>query len=307
MSVDLAVAGAEWLNERRARGYRLANHDWLVAAFLDHLAVRGVTRITVAEALAFAQERPGTARCWQAARLRVVRGLAAHVHALDPAAAELLPPGLIHARVTRRTPYLYSAGQINALMAGAEALAPPLLGASVATMIGLLAATGLRSGEGTALDVEDVVVDQQLLRVTGKYGRERVVPLHPTTLDALASYQALRAKWAPPTGPLLVGARGGRLNSNTARSAFRTVVNGCGLAPRPGCGPPRLHDLRHTFAVNTLIDAHRQGADVDARIAVLAQVLGHVEPANTYWYLTACPELMAIVSERVSSFRRRLS
>jgi len=303
MSVDLRAAAAEWLSDRRARGYLLADHDRLVAAFLDGLAARGATTITVAGALAFAQDRPGTDRRWHAARLRVVRGLAAHVHALDPAAAELVPAGMIHAKVTRPIPYLYSNDDVTRLMSVAAMMSPPILAASMRTLIGLVAVTGMRSGEAVALDVEDL--SEGVLTVTGKYAKKRLVPVHPTTVEALARYQEIRATRAAPGGPLLVGAKGGRLNLNWARTAFRRIADGCGLAARPGCGAPRLHDLRHTFAVNSLIDAHRQGADVDARIATLATYLGHVEPVNTYWYLTASPELMAIVSERVSACRLR--
>lgn len=305
MSVDLRAAAAEWLSDRRARGYRLADHDWLVGAFLDGLAARGVTTITVVDALAFAQDRPGTDRRWQATRLRAVGGLAAHVHALDPAAAELIPAGMIPTKVTRRIPYLYSTEQVTRLMSNAAALSPPLAAASMHTLIGLIAATGLRSGEAVALDVADLRAVERTLTVTGKYGKQRLIPLHPTTVEALVGYQHVRATRAAPTGPLLVGAKGGRLNLNVARAVFRGIVDACRLPARPGCGPPRLHDLRHTFAVDSLVDAHRQGADVDARIAALATYLGHVAPANTYWYLTASPELMAIVSERTSARQRR--
>lgn len=306
MSVDLRAASVDYLRARRARGYRLADHGWLIAGFLDQLDAHDTTMISVAEALAFAQARPGTGRRWQAARLEAVRAFAAHVHALDPAAAELIPAGLITARVTRRIPYLYSPQQITELMSGAAALSPPLLAASMSTMIGLLAATGLRSGEAVALDLDHLCVDPPVLTVTGKYGKQRFVPLHPSTMAALTGYQRDRATLTgtPPTGPLLVGARGGRLNANTARAAFRTVADTCDLPTRPGCGTPRLHDLRHTFAVDSLIDAHHQGADVDARIAVLATYLGHVDPLNTYWYLSASPVLMAVVSERMSTYQQ---
>jgi integrase len=305
MSVDLRQAAADHLNDRRARGYRLADHDWLIGAFLDGLAARGATTITVDDAVAFAL-RPGTGQRWQAARLRAIRGLAAHVHAVDPAAAQLIPAGLIPAKVTRRIPYLYSDEQIAGLMSGAAKLSPPQLAASMHTLIGLSAATGLRSGEAVALNVEDLCTDRRVMTVTGKYGKQRVIPLHPTTIDALTGYLHARpTRAAPDTGPLLVGARGGRLNLNTARAAFRAVADDCGLPARPGCATPRLHDLRHAFAVNSLIDAHRQGADVDARIAALATYLGHTNPANTYWYLTASPELMAIVSDRLTAGHKR--
>jgi len=303
VSVDLRAAASDRLRDRRARGYVLADEDWLLATFLDGLAARGETRITVAAALAFATERAGATAGWQARKLRAVRGLAAHVHALDPAAAELIPAGLIASKTPRRIPYLYSQEQIVALMDAARALSPEMLGASIRTLIGLLAATGMRSGEAAALDVSDLDVDRHLLRVSGKNRRLRELPLHPTTIAALLDYLQLRAKLAPPTGPLLIGAKGGRLNLTSARAAFRALADGCRLPVPPGCRAPRLHDARHSFAVNTLIDAHRDGVDVDARIATLANYLGHVNPTHTYWYLTASPQLMQTVRERMTAWQ----
>jgi integrase len=303
MSVDLRAAASDYLRDRRARGYVLADEDWLLSSFLDSLDERGQTTITVAGALMFATERPRTTAGWQARKLRAVRGLAAHVHALDPAAAEPIPAGLIGSKTPRRIPYLYSEEQIVALMHAARALTPRMLGASMHTLIGLLAATGIRSGEAAALDVEDLDTDMHVLRVSGKNHRVRHLPLHPTTVRALVDYLQVRAKLAPPTGPLLIGAKGGRLNLTSARAAFRALADDCRLPVAPGCRAPRLHDARHSFAVNTLIDAHRQGVDVDARIATLANYLGHVDPTHTYWYLTASPQLMQIVRERITAWQ----
>lgn len=304
MSTELRQAAADYLRLRRSLGYRLVDHEWLIAQFLDHVEARGHTRITVADALSFAQAPAGASRRWHAERLAVIRGLAAYVHAADPGAAELVPPDLIHAsRVCRRVPYLYAPEQVAALMAQAKTLRPPVLAASMSTLIGLMAVTGVRTCEARGLDVEDLAVDRQVLAVTGKYGKERLLPLHPSTVQELVDYLRLRASVAPTShaGPLLVGCRGGRLNKNTANAAFRQVAGAVGLPARPGAATPRLYDLRHTFAVNSLIDAHRQGVDVDARVAALATYLGHVEPVCTYWYLTASPELMALVSARMTA------
>lgn len=303
MSVDLRAAARGYLRDRRARGYVLADEDRLLSSFLDGLAAGGQSRITVPAALTFATERAGATPGWQARKLRAVRGLAAHVHALDPTAAQLIPAGLIASKTPRRIPYLYSQEQIVALMDAARALCPRMLGESMRTLIGLLAATGMRSGEAAALDVEDLDPDRRLLRVSGKNRRLRELPLHPTTVQALLDYLQIRVKLAPPMGPLLIGAKGARLNLNSARAAFRALVNDCRLPVAPGCRAPRLHDARHSFAVNTLIDAHRQGVDVDARIATLANYLGHVDPAHTYWYLTASPQLMQTVRERMTAWQ----
>lgn len=297
MTLDLRAAAAEHLAARRARGYRLADHDWLVRSFLDGLERRGVTTITVADALAFAR-LPEADERWHAQRLVVIRDLARYVHGIDPAAAELVPAELIRSRVVRRHPYLYSDAQVTALLAAAAALSPQALAATMHTFIGLLSVSGMRSGEAITLDVGDLDTDQQVLAVTGKYGKARLVPLHRSVVEVLASYLGDRGA----KEPFFLGAKGGRLNANTARAVFRQLVAGCRLKPRPGCGTPRLHDFRHRFAVNSLADAQRSGSDIDARVAMLADYLGHVDAACTYWYLEASPELMTAVSERVAAF-----
>jgi integrase len=301
MSLDLRQGAADYLRLRRSLGFRLADYDWLIAQFLDHVETHGRTRITVEDALAFAQTPATSSRRWHAARLAVIRDLAAYLHAVDPSAAELIPSKLIHASgVCRRVPYLYTPEQITALMAQARTLRSATLAASISTLIGLMAVTGLRTGEARGLDVENLAINRQVLAVNGKYGKERLLPLHASTVQELVDYLRLRAAVAPTphAGPLLVAPCGGRLNKNTTTTVFRQVADAVQLPARPGTATARLYDLRHTFAVNSLIDAHRQGVDVDARIATLATYLGHVEPVYTYWYLTACPELMALVSAR---------
>lgn len=303
MSAGLRTAAAGYLALRRSLGYQLVDHEWLINKFLDLLNQRGHTTITVADALDFAQAPAAASRGWHARRLAVIRGLAAHIHTDDPTAAQLIPPGLIPAPAHRPMPYLYSPEQVVALIAQAATLRPSMLAASMATLIGLLAATGIRGGEAFALDVENLAPEQQLLTVTGKYGKQRLLPLHPSTVTALCDYLQVRTRVVATaeSGPLLVGQHGRRLNKIFARAVFRRIVDTVGLPARPGTAPPRLHDFRHTFAVDSLIDAHRDGVDIDARVAALCTYLGHSEPAHTYWYLTATPQLMALVAQRVAT------
>ena len=310
MSIDLRAAGVDYLQARRARGHRLAKHGQLISSFLDGLAAQNATTITRASAVAFATAPTGTGTgtgwAWQAFRMSTIRGFAAYVHGLDPQAAEVIPARFIPARYARRVPYLYSPAQISVLMTTSTMLLPPLLGVTMTAFIGLIAATGVRAGEAIALDSDDFDAELGLLTVTGKYGRQRVLPLHPSTVTALTAYRQARAGMTPTPmdGPFFVGATGKRLRHACADAAFRMVADACDLPTTPGARPPRIHDLRHTFAVNSLIDAHREGADVDARIAVLATYLGHVNPLNTYWYLTASAELMALVSDRITAHRQ---
>jgi site-specific recombinase XerD len=188
MSTDLHASISSHLAARRARGYRLEGHEQLLGAFLDSLEARGETRITVPAAVAFATAPAGTARAWHAQRLAAVRSFAGYVHALDPAAADPVPGGLIPGRIPRRVPYLYSGEETARLMAAAGTLASPVLAASMRTLIGLLASTGIRSGEAFALDVPDLDPAEQVLTVTGKHGRKRLIALHPSAASALSDY-----------------------------------------------------------------------------------------------------------------------
>jgi len=303
VSTGLRAAVAGHLAGRRARGYRLDGRERLLGAFLDGLDASGQSRITVPAALAFATAPAGTTRGWHAQRLAAVRSFAGYVHALDPAAAGPVPAGLIPGRTARRLPYLYSGEETARLMAAAGRLPSPVLAATMRTLIGLLASTGIRSGEAFALDAGDLDTGAQVLTVTGKHGRKRLIALHPSAARALADYLRFREQHAAEgAAALFIGQAGRRLGRTTAYPAFRSLTAACGLEPQPGARSPRLHDFRHALAVSVLLDAHRQGRDVDACIAILSAHLGHVGPAHTYWYLTITPALADAVSDRAALY-----
>lgn len=296
MTADLRDAAAEYLARRRARGYQLRDEGAVLIGFAQTLHARGVDRVTVADVLAFAHDGPGRSRANQARRFGIVRGLAVWLRAADPAAAEVIPPDLIRGGYQRVNPYLYSPAQVAQLLAAAQRLPQRWLAEAMYVLIGLLYVSGLRSGEAFALDVGNVDPDRLVLDVCGKLGRHRLVPIHPSTADKLSEYCTGRS-----TGPLLIGRRGGRLPRTTAYGAFRRLLGQCDIVAQPGSRSPRLHDLRHTLAVDTLVQAHRLGLDVDARLALLATFLGHVDVLSTYWYLTASAELMTAVSDRMAA------
>jgi integrase len=297
MRTDLETALGEYLAQRRSRGYKLTDEGTLLAAFVEALHEQGrIERVTVVDAVAFAQRDLAVSRATHAWRLGVIRRFSAWLRTTDPDAAEVIPAGMIRGNYQRVTPYLYSPGQVEQLMAAAQDLPRRWLADAMYILIGLLYVTGLRSGEAFRLDVEDFDSFSLVLHVSGKLDRRRLVPVHPSTAEQLSGYCADRT-----SGPLLVGPAGKRLAPTTAQSTFRRLVETCDLTPQPGARHARLHDLRHTLAVDALVDAHRHGLDVDARIAVLSTFLGHKEPANTYWYLTATPELMSAVSDRMAA------
>lgn len=301
MTGPLRDALVDYLALRRALGYRLDRPEKLLHQFLSHLEATQQDVVTVQNALEWAQLPANGASNWWGYRLSTVRGFATYLHALDPAhevpAAELLPQ-----RPQRATPYLYSDADIAALMAATGSLSTRLRRATTATLIGLLAVTGIRVGEAIALDRTDIdLTTGRLLVRHGKFDKARELWLHPTTLDALKRYQRLRDRAAPFTGTsaFLVSSSGTRLLYCNVHNTFHRLVTRAGLTPRSTSCRPRIHDLRHSFAVRAMIDAYSAGQDGQVRLTLLSTWLGHVHPGSTYWYLSASPELMAVASRRL--------
>jgi integrase len=188
-------------------------------------------------------------------------------------------------------------------MSAAQTLSPPLRAATYETLIGLLVTTGVRIGEAIGLDRGDLDVAAMLLRIRhAKAGSQREVPLHETTIAALRDYARVRDDRVlkHESESLFVSIRGTRICQSAVNATFHVLVDRAGLPGRGARCRPRIHDLRHSFAVRSLLDWYEQGVvDIDVRMPLLSSMLGHVNPASTYWYLEAAPELMAIVSTRL--------
>jgi integrase len=277
----------------------------LLAEFIAYLDAADTDHVTTEHALAWALRPKEASPAWWSERLGIVRGFARHLKSIDPA-TEVPPPGLLRCRRHRVAPYLYSPADIAALRAAAADLNPRWRAVTYQTLIGLLAVTGLRLGEALGLELTDIdLADGRLLVRRAKLANQRVVFLHPTTIDALRSYLSLRGQHRPQpaTSALFVSVRGARLGAGTVHDNFRALVAAAGLQ---GHGPrrPRPHDLRHGFALTTLLGWYRDGADVQARLPALSTWLGHVDPADTYWYLHAAPELLALAAHRLEPAHR---
>jgi integrase len=237
----------------------------------------------------------------RARRLSMVRGLARHLTAFDPA-TEVPPVGLLADGGARPTPHIYSQAEIAQLMGAATRLAPAALATAIATLIGLMTATGLRPREIRLLDRQHVDLGGGQLTVWhSKHGRSRRLPLHPSTVAALAGYAAGRDRAHPDAQgqAFFLDANGERFSAPVLSTAFRQVREAAQITSRAGGRAARLGDLRHTFAVATLLSWHQAGIDVQQQLPALSAYMGHVNPAQTYWYLQGTPELMALVAERV--------
>jgi integrase/recombinase XerD len=242
-------------------------------------------------------------------RLSVARGFARHLATVNPE-SEVPSKDLLPGHRPRIAPHIYTDEEIAALMAAARRLRPRLRATRHETLIGLLVVTGMRPGEALALDRQDVDVRRGVLHVrAGKQKKRREVPLHESTIGALRDYARRRdARFPSPSTPaFFISARGRRMAREELNRTFTKLVREVGLEGRGVRARPRPHDLRHAFAVRTLLDWRQAGEDIDRRMPLLSTYLGHVDPASTYWYLEAVPELLEPIGRRLEQLPEVLS
>ena len=295
----LRQALADYLTMRRALGYTLEKTERLLGQFITFVEDRGEKHLTTETALAWATQPAGADVIWTSRRLAEVRLFARHLHTIDPA-TEVPPVDLLPGRTRRATPYLYAPQEISDLMSATTILRGSHLRASYRTLIGLLAVTGMRIGEAISLDHDDFDAANGILTIrNGKFGKSRELPLHPTVVAALDTY--LRRDDRPSEvnlKALLSNSTGKRLRYSIVQPTFSKLLRHCSIAPRSARCRPRIHDVRHSFAVNTIIDGYKAGAP-EGRLAILSTYLGHVDPASTYWYLSAAPEWLGLAGDRL--------
>jgi len=295
----------EYLTLRRGLGFKLIQEGRWLGQFASFLERRRSPHITTQLALEWATQPAHAHPSRLARRLSVVRGFASYQAARDPH-AEVPPVGLLANRITRKPPYIYSDREIGILLAAAARLPSTtgLRAQTYATLLGLLAVAGLRISEAVGLERADVDLVEGSLHVRRtKFGKSRLVPVHASTRQALADYVDFRDRiWRRPiTARFFVGEHGGQLTVNIVEKTFVRVSKQVGLRGPGDSHGPRLHDLRHRFAVRVLLDWYRAGADVEHRLPMLSTYLGHAHVTDTYWYLSAVPELMAFVIARLES------
>jgi site-specific recombinase XerD len=298
----LASAADAYLKMRRALGFKLHHLTWWLPDFVAFVESHGSPTITAALAVRWAQQPPDADPSWWAKRLSAVRGFAKHYRAYDPRTE--IPECPFPCRRVRQPPHIYSDAQISTLLALARQLRDRTLSESYTTLLALLAATGMRVGEALALDDTDVDIKRSLIIVRcGKFGKSRLVPVHPTASAALQRYVRRRNRLCPcrQGTSFFVSSAGRRVIHQNLHHVFLRLLAQAGIRG-PAGRRARLHDLRHAFAVKTVGDWYRAGVDVEARVPWLSTYLGHVGPSSTYWYLSATPELLDLAGTRLERF-----
>lgn len=286
----------EYLRLRRMLGHDVADAHRLLPRFVNYLDANGIEFVTVEAALAWSLEpKVPAGSVVPGRRMMVVRGFARYLSGIDPR-TETPPAGLVRIPRRWRPPFIYTDTDVVAMMDQARRSIPqPLRAATYETLIGLLAATGLRIGEALRLDHRDVDFSDRVLHVArSKFGKSRLVPLLESTVDALERYAHRRRQLypQPSSDSFFVSLRGTRVIYECVWPTHRKL---CGLAGVGAGSPitPRIHDFRHSFAVRALLGWYRDGVDVQPRLSWLSTYMGHREPRYTYWYLSAAPELLA--------------
>jgi integrase len=296
----LGQALRDYLTLRHGLGHQMADAARLLPSLVAFLEQQGLATVTIDAALQWCQQPTMVGGLTVAPRrMTAARGFARYLAGIDPA-TEIPPVGLVPLRHQRPTPFLYSDADVTRLLAAARALTPASRGLTYYTLLGLLAATGMRVGEAIGLDLSDVDREQAVLLIReSKFGKSRLVPLQPSTMTALQDYLQARTSFqrSRREPSLFVGRTGKRLIYQVVGDTFRQLLLDTGVgadAPRR----PHLHDLRHRFAIVTLVGWYRSDEPVQPKLPVLSTYLGHREPSSTYWYLSAAPELLTLAAAR---------
>lgn len=293
----------DYLALRRALGFQFEHVEGALRNFASFLEEKKTSRLTSTLMVEWAKiPRQAQPAQW-AKRLGMVRDFARFWKSTDPL-TELPPDGLLPYCYRRRPPYIYTELEIEHLLAAASQLIPRdgLRRHTYFTLFGLIAAAGLRLSESIDLDQKDVDFSRGLLSVRNtKFGKSRLVPLHASTLERLRGYVRTRNRFhsRPRVPAFFVSDRGIRVTKDSVRWAFIAMSKQSALRAPSDRRGPRIHDLRHSFAVRTLMEWYRTGKNIDQQMPLLSTYLGHDHPSDTYWYLSAVPELLAYAGKRL--------
>jgi len=304
MKTSMLVRVQEYLRHRRSLGYALRVESELLldfARFADRSGHRGPPTRRLAYKWA---TLPSIAtRLYKARRLEIVRTFSKHLAAIEPS-TEVPPRHVLGSAHRRNPPHIYTEEQIQTLMARASRLSGELRPQTFVTLVGLIAATGLRISEALKLSVADVDLDHGVLTIReSKFRLTRLVPLHRSTVAALKRYHTRRLRLWPHSPLFLVSERGTPLSGSTVHHIFRQLAGS--ITPTSNRPTVRIHDLRHTFACRVIEKWERTKRRAAGRIAVLSRYLGHARVTDTYWYLSATPELLAAAAKNFKTPRHK--
>lgn len=301
--LTMQIRVQRYLAHRRKAGFQLLIEGQQLerfASFAEQCSHQGP--LTRDLAVRWATASRGNRALTAARRIEVLRGFARFCRQFEPA-TDVPPLRLFGPGHRRLTPHIYTDIEIGQLLDATATLHPlgGLRGACCRAVFGLIAASGLRLSEAIGLERPDVDLERGLLLIRrGKFGKSRWVPLHASTTEALRHYAERRDRECgrARSSAFFLGERGRPAQVDSVEYAFRLLRQRLKWHARGDHRFPRIHDLRHTFVCRTLQRWYAEGIDIDSRILALSTYIGHAKVSDTYWYVTAAPELMAVAAER---------
>jgi integrase len=302
----LRTSVQDYLTMRRGLGFKLRDAGVGLLDFVAFMERRRAPRITTDVALEWATKSKSAQPAAWARRLSFVRGFAHYRSAFDPR-TQIPPASLLPYRPQRARPHIYTEQEIERLLTAARSLPPAdgLRGWTYYALLGLLSVSGLRISEALNLRLTDLDLRESVLTIENtKFGKSRLVPLHPCTLNVLSDYLRRRDRFFArrPASHLFVSSTGNRLDLGAVHRTFYALSRQIGLRGPSASHGPRLHDFRHRFAVQTLLNWYRGGQEIQTRLPILSTYLGHVRVSDTYWYLSAHPELLGQAVDRLERY-----
>jgi integrase/recombinase XerD len=302
----LRTSVQDYLTMRRGLGFKLRDAGVGLLDFVAFMERRRAPRITTDVALEWATKSKSAQPAAWARRLSFVRGFAHYRSAFDPR-TQIPPASLLPYRPQRARPHIYTEQEIERLLTAARSLPPAdgLRGWTYYALLGLLSVSGLRISEALNLRLTDLDLRESVLTIENtKFGKSRLVPLHPSTLNVLSDYLRRRDRFFArrPASHLFVSSTGNRLDLGAVHRTFYALSRQIGLRGPSASHGPRLHDFRHRFAVQTLLNWYRGGQEIQTRLPILSTYLGHVRVSDTYWYLSAHPELLGQAVDRLERY-----
>jgi integrase/recombinase XerD len=308
----LEKGSKQYLSVRRTFGYDLEWHEEVLKEFVRFLNRKRAPYITAKLALEFARLPKDTTLAYHARRLSIIRRFASYWKVIDPR-TEVPHPGLLPFQPERANPHIFTEAEVSKILETCRvpvARRGRMCQYTYPTLFGLIAVTGMRISEALKLTDDCVDLDKGILTIRRtKFKKSRQLPLHESTVKVLREYIPQRNKIFPSRKDenFFLSAKGNRLVKGTMETEFRRTMIKIGLRKKKDKYGPRIHDMRHSLAVNTMIRWYREGLDVEKRLPILSTYLGHVNPSNTYWYLSSVPELMVLAAQRLEKKMGRLS
>lgn len=292
-----------YVDLKRTAGFKFKDQAVLLKSFVAFATTLGDMAVRTETVLEWAAIAPSPQQ--RRKRLLTVRSFALAIHAENLACEVPAADALGRARFERRTPYIYTYDEITRLVQAADKLQPQgsIKPVMYAALFGLLAATGLRVSEALSLQCDDITEDGMIIRKT-KFKKSRLVPLHETTQKAIDAYLETRRRHKVPNDSLFISLSGHTLSYRAVGYTFRKLISSIELRGKPGQPVPRIHDLRHTFAVRSLEQCGHDRNDIARHIVALSTYLGHTGVTNTYWYLQATPILMQQIAEAAETMHQ---